>query len=66
MTPPLTLWERFCFMAGFPRRLDARCFNCGHTGSVIDLGDDDFVCDRCWNEWPYSKTGRNHNAKGEA
>ena len=61
MTPPLSFWENIKHWLGLPRRVDARCFNCGHEGSVIDLGDDDFICDRCWHEWPYSSTGLNYN-----
>jgi hypothetical protein len=51
MTPPLSWWETllWCFL-GISRRIEGECFSCGYRGQIIDLGDDDFVCDRCYSD----------------
>lgn len=55
ITPPLTFWETIlASMLGITRRAIAKCFNCGYEGNVMDLGDSDFVCDKCWRKWPDS------------
>jgi hypothetical protein len=51
MTKPLSVWERIKFFLGIPRYAQATCFKCGYRGQVIDLGDSDFVCHRCWVNW---------------
>ena len=46
-------WEWLPF--GWPRfeaaPEGAECGYCGDTGGVLDLGDDDFVCARCWTNY---------------
>lgn len=43
-----SFWDWICF----PRYTQGQCFCCHRRGYVIDLGDGDLVCSRCWHEWP--------------
>lgn len=55
-TKPLSIWDKVahCFF-GIERRAEGKCFYCGHQGTVIDLGDSDFICDPCWINWSAHK-----------
>ena len=52
-TKPLSWWENIAFWLGAPRRApaDAQCFKCKSKLYVIDLGDGDFICQSCWDNW---------------
>jgi len=53
-TKPLTFLERILFFIGKPKRppVDLKCFKCGkRRHSMIDLGDGDIICEKCWKNW---------------
>lgn len=49
----LTIFENILFFLGSPKKapIDSVCFKCKTKHSVINLGDGDFICQKCWDNW---------------
>lgn len=49
---PLSFLDGLLFFLGYPRKPAglATCYKCESTSDIIDLGDGDYICRKCWDK----------------